>query len=61
MAAVTNFHLIDPDWGHLTFKMSGHPPFGLLIMLNVRECVERQARFRYGSWSDGTFPQPGLP
>jgi hypothetical protein len=39
-----HFHLIDPDWGHITLKMSGHPPFGLQIMLNGHEWVERQAR-----------------
>ena len=30
-----HFHLIDPDWGHVTIKMSGHPPFGIQVMLNV--------------------------
>ncbi len=39
-----HFHLIDPDWGHMTLKMSGHPPFGLQVMLNGHEWVERQAR-----------------
>ncbi len=39
-----HFHVIDPDWGHLTIKMSGHPPFGLQVMLNGHEWVERQAR-----------------
>ncbi len=39
-----HFHLIDPEWGHLTIKMSGHPPFGVQIMLNGHEWVERQAR-----------------
>ena len=23
-----SFHIIDPTWGHVTIKMSGHPPFG---------------------------------
>ena len=23
-----SFHVMDPAWGHLTIKMSGHPPFG---------------------------------
>jgi hypothetical protein len=22
-----SFHIMDPEWGHLTVKMSGHPPF----------------------------------
>jgi hypothetical protein len=39
-----HFHIIDKDWGHLTFKLSGHPPFGLQVMLNGHEWVERRAR-----------------
>jgi len=27
-----HFHLIDPDWGRITVKMSGHPPFGIQVM-----------------------------
>ena len=22
-----SFHIMDPEWGHLTIKLSGHPPF----------------------------------
>lgn len=36
-------HLIDPEWGHLTIKMSGHPPFGIQVMLNGHEWTARQA------------------
>lgn len=32
-----SFHILDPDWGHLTIKMSGHPPFGAQIILNGHE------------------------
>lgn len=39
-----HFHIIDPEWGHLTVKMSGHPPFGSQIMLNGHEWVDRQLR-----------------
>jgi hypothetical protein len=39
-----SFHIMDPDWGHLTIKMSGHPPFGAQIMLNGHEYVACQAR-----------------
>src|SRR6266511_557653 len=28
-----SFHIIDSEWGHLTIKMSGHPPFGAQIIL----------------------------
>ena len=29
-----SFHILDPDWGHLTIKISGHPPFPAQVMLN---------------------------
>ena len=35
-----------PEWGHVTIKMSGHPPFGAQIILNGHEYVARQARRR---------------
>ncbi|HET6181712.1 MAG TPA: hypothetical protein VFE61_32640 [Candidatus Sulfotelmatobacter sp.] len=38
-----SFHILDPDWGHFTIKMSGHPPFGAQVMLNGHEYVARQA------------------
>lgn len=38
-----SFHIIDPVWGHVTIKMSGHPPFGAQIILNGHEYVARQA------------------
>lgn len=37
------FHIIDPDWGHVTVRMSGHPPFGAQIILNGHEYLARQA------------------
>jgi hypothetical protein len=39
-----SFHIIDPQWGHLTIKMSGHPPFGAQVILNGHEWVACQAR-----------------
>jgi hypothetical protein len=38
-----SFHIMDPEWGHLTIKMSGHPPFGAQISLNGHEYVGIQA------------------
>ena len=38
-----HFHIIDAQWGHITIKISGHPPFGIQIMINGHEWVERQA------------------
>jgi hypothetical protein len=32
-----SFHIMDPTFGHLTIKMSGHPPFGAQVMLNGHE------------------------
>lgn len=37
------FHLVDPQWGHVTIRICGHPPFPALIMLNAHEWVERTA------------------
>ncbi len=38
-----SFHIIDREWGHLTIKLCGHPPFGAQISLNGHEYVARQA------------------
>lgn len=37
------FHIVDPQWGHVTIRICGHPPFPALIMLNAHEWVERTA------------------
>ncbi len=34
-----SFHIMDPAWGHLTVKMSGHPPFSAQVILNGHEYV----------------------
>jgi hypothetical protein len=39
-----SFHIMDPQWGHLTIKMSGHPPFGAQIILNGHEYVACQGQ-----------------
>ena len=39
-----SFHILDPDWGHLTIKISGHPPFPAQVILNGHEFVACQAR-----------------
>jgi hypothetical protein len=41
-----SFHIWDTEWGHVTIKMSGHPPFGAQIILNGHEhlsCAAKQA------------------
>ena len=39
-----SFHILDPEWGHMTIKMSGHPPFGAQVILNGHEYVVATAR-----------------
>lgn len=39
-----SFHIWDPEWGHITIKMSGHPPFGAQIILNGHEYVASAAQ-----------------
>jgi hypothetical protein len=39
-----SFHILDPEWGHLTIKLSGHPPFPAQVILNGHEYVASQAR-----------------
>lgn len=38
------FHILDPEWGHVTIRISPHPPFGAQIFLNGHEYVARQAK-----------------
>ena len=37
------FHIWDGEWGHVTIRMCGHPPFGAMVMLNGHEYVARRA------------------
>ncbi|HET7379173.1 MAG TPA: hypothetical protein VFJ24_03935, partial [Gaiellales bacterium] len=39
-----SFHIIDATWGHVTIKISGHPPFGAQVILNGHEYVACAAR-----------------
>jgi hypothetical protein len=39
-----SFHILDDDWGHITIKISGHPPFPAQVILNGHHYVARQAR-----------------
>ena len=38
------FHILDPEWGHLTIRISPHPPFGAQVFLNGHEYVARHAQ-----------------
>jgi hypothetical protein len=46
-----HFHIMDKQWGHLTIRISGHPPFGAQILLNGHEWVECQARQQSICWA----------
>jgi hypothetical protein len=37
-------HILDPERGHITGKISGHPPFPAQVILNGHEYVACQAR-----------------
>jgi hypothetical protein len=54
---------MDPAWGHVTIKMSGHPPFGAQVILNGHEYVACAARSAgIGSRKEGNcFTQTGDP
>jgi hypothetical protein len=39
-----SFHIMDPEWGHVTIKMSGHPPFGTQVILNGHEYAAARMR-----------------
>ena len=38
------FHIMDPQWGHIPIRMSGHPPFATQVILNGHEYIATQAR-----------------
>ncbi len=38
-----SFHILDAEWGHITIKISGHPPFPAQVILNGHEHVACQA------------------
>jgi hypothetical protein len=38
-----SFHLLDEEWGHVTVKLCGHPPFSAQVLLNGHEYVGCQA------------------
>jgi hypothetical protein len=58
-----SFHIIDPTWGRVTIKISGHPPFGAQVILNGHEYVACAARAAgVGYTKEGNcFTQAGEP
>jgi len=61
-----SFHIMDPERGHVTIKMSGHPPFAAQVILNGHEYVARRAQaagigfIKEGNCSTGTADPQGL-
>src|SRR6201988_4556656 len=58
--------IMDPSWGHVTIKMSGHPPFRAQVILNGHEhvaAVASAAGVEFGK-EGNCFPEisdpPGL-
>jgi hypothetical protein len=45
------FHIMDRDWGHVTIRICGYPPFGAQLILNGHEWVEREARRKCRSFA----------
>jgi len=39
-----SFHIMDPDWGHITIKLCPHPPFNAQIILNGHEYLAIEAK-----------------
>lgn len=39
-----SFHIKDPDWGHITIRICGQPPFPAMIILNGHEYVAAQTQ-----------------
>jgi hypothetical protein len=39
-----SFHIMDPEWGHMTIKLCPHPPFNAQIILNGHEYVAIKAK-----------------
>jgi len=37
------FHIMDPEWGHVTIRFCPHPPFNAQIILNGHEYVANEA------------------
>ena len=54
------FHIMDPQWGHITIKMAGHPPFGAQIILNGHEYVACQSRKRHLTFTKRATALPSL-
>jgi len=61
-----SFHIMDPAFGHMVIKMSGHSPFGAQVILNGHEYVAVAAHgegigfVKEGNCFTGIADPPGL-
>ena len=55
-----SFHIMDPAWGHLVVKMSGHPPFGAQVILNGQYAERPTMPHRVGAGLVGEPIAPGF-
>jgi hypothetical protein len=55
-----SFHIMDPAWGHLVVKMSGHPPFGAQVILNGQYAERPAMPHRVGAGLVGEPIAPGF-
>jgi len=37
-----HFHIMDPEWGHMIIRICGYPPYGVQVIINGHEWVERK-------------------
>ena len=56
----SSFHIMDPAWGHLVVKMSGHPPFGAQVILNGQYAERPAMPHRVGAGLVGEPVAPGF-
>jgi hypothetical protein len=54
------FHIMDPAWGHLVIKMSGHPPFSAQVILNGQYAERPTMPHRVGAGLVGEPIAPGF-
>ena len=48
-----SLQIMDPTWGHVTIKISGHPPFGAQVILNGHEYVACAQKAALGFAKEG--------
>lgn len=54
-----HFHIMDKDWGHIIVRMGGYPPYGVQVIMNGHEWVERRLEKKgvFCDMDDNSFVQ----